>query len=97
MGNRPNFCLRIDMEIRKLVKMANEIAAFFEAGPDPARARQDIASHLKRFWDPRMRRQLLAWIDEHGGEGLKPAVLEAIAAHRALVTPAGAHAPGPSP
>jgi formate dehydrogenase subunit delta len=70
------------MDADKLVKMANEIAAFFDADPDRAVALAGIAGHLKRFWDPRMRRELLRWQDDHAGEGLKDSVRDAIAAHR---------------
>jgi formate dehydrogenase subunit delta len=68
-----------------LVKMANDIGAFFAADPDPARAAAGIVDHLKRFWEPRMRKALLAWLDDHGGDGLRPAVRDALIAHRALL------------
>jgi formate dehydrogenase subunit delta len=70
------------MDAHKLVKMANGIASFFEAEPDRKVALEGIAGHLRRFWDPRMRRDLLRWTDEHGGEGLRDSVRDAIAAHR---------------
>lgn len=70
------------MDAHKLVKMANEIASFFEGEPDRCLVLEGVAGHLKRFWDPRMRRELLRWQDEHGGEGLKDSVREALAAHR---------------
>ncbi|HEX3765213.1 MAG TPA: formate dehydrogenase subunit delta [Kofleriaceae bacterium] len=70
------------MDPHKLVKMANQIASFFESEPDRAVMLESVAGHLKRFWDPRMRRELLRWQDEHHGEGLKDAVRDAIAAHR---------------
>ena len=70
------------MDPHKLVKMANGIAAFFEAEPDRAVVLEGVAGHLKRFWDPRMRRELLRWQDEHQGEGLKETVRAAIEAHR---------------
>lgn len=70
------------MDPHKLVKMANGIAAFFEAEPDRAVVLEGVAGHLRRFWDPRMRRDLLRWHDEHGGEGLRDSVRDAIAAHR---------------
>jgi formate dehydrogenase subunit delta len=70
------------MDAHKLVKMANEIAAFFAAEPDRAVMLESVAGHLKRFWDPRMRRELLRWVDEHHGEGLKDTVRAAIDAHR---------------
>jgi formate dehydrogenase subunit delta len=43
---------------------------------------EGVAGHLKRFWDPRMRRELLRWVDEHHGEGLKDSVRAAIDTHR---------------
>ncbi|TMQ12162.1 MAG: formate dehydrogenase [Deltaproteobacteria bacterium] len=70
------------MDPHKLVKMANEIASFFEGEPDRAAVLEGVAGHLRRFWDPRMRRELLRWQDEHAGEGLKDSVRDAIAAHR---------------
>jgi formate dehydrogenase subunit delta len=74
------------MDAHKLVKMANHIAAFFETEPDRAAALDGIAGHLKRFWDPRMRRDLLRWWDEHQGEGLRDSVRDAITAHRDKLT-----------
>jgi formate dehydrogenase subunit delta len=70
------------MDAHKLVKMANEIASFFEAELDRAVVLENVAGHLKRFWDPRMRREILRWVDEHHGEGLKDTARAAIAAHR---------------
>jgi len=70
------------MDAHKLVKMANQIASFFEADPDRAVVLENVAGHLKRFWDPRMRREILRWVDEHHGEGLKDSVRAAIDAHR---------------
>jgi formate dehydrogenase subunit delta len=75
------------MEIEKLVKMANEISSFFEADPDPATRLEGLTAHLSRFWEPRMRRQLLAWSDETGGKELHPLVLEAIKKNRERLTP----------
>ena len=43
------------MDGQKLVKMANQIAAFFAAEPDRKAAVEGVAGHLKRFWEPRMR------------------------------------------
>jgi len=75
------------LEPEKLVKMANQIASFFEAEPDRKVALDGIASHLKRFWDPRMRRELLRFVDEHGGEGLHESALSAIRQNRERLTP----------
>lgn len=70
------------MEIGHLVHMANQIGAFFHAEPDRAAALDGIATHLKRFWDPRMRQQIVAWVDEHNGEGLSESVVQAIRLNR---------------
>jgi formate dehydrogenase subunit delta len=75
------------MEAHKLVKMANEIAAFFHAEPDRATAIEGVAGHLKRFWDPRMRREIVAWLDEHDGEGLTELAAAAIKANRDRLLP----------
>jgi formate dehydrogenase subunit delta len=56
------------MDPQHLVAMVNEIAAFF-AGEDPGNAPENVANHLRRYWDPRMRRQIIAHAS-NGGEGL---------------------------
>ena len=45
-----------------MIRMANQIAAFFEAYPR-AEALEGIAKHIKSFWTPRMRQQLDDYID----------------------------------
>lgn len=55
------------MHIERLVEMANDIAANQVADPD--NAVEVIARHLQRFWDPRMRAQIIAHA-EQGGVGL---------------------------
>ena len=57
------------MRIERLVAMANDIGAFFDAQPDKAEAARGIANHLAKFWDPRMRRQIVAHYRD-GGLGL---------------------------
>ena len=47
------------MELEYLVQMVNDISAFFAPGRDPAQAAAEVATHLKRSWDPRMRRQIV--------------------------------------
>lgn len=58
------------MNIDLLVKMANEISEFFASESPPERAAEDVAQHLRRFWEPRMRRQIIAHLHEHDGAGL---------------------------
>ncbi len=47
------------MNVDRLVAMVNDISAFFagESGPDAPSA---VANHLRRFWEPRMRAQIVA-------------------------------------
>jgi formate dehydrogenase subunit delta len=66
------------MRIERLVAMANDIGAFFDADPDKGVAAGEIANHLVRFWDPRMRRELIAHALK-GGAGLKEVVRSAVA------------------
>jgi formate dehydrogenase subunit delta len=75
------------MDIHNLIQMANRIGQFFEAMPDAAEARRETATHLRKFWEPRMRRELFAHLDATGGEGLRPLVLEAVKAHRSELEP----------
>jgi formate dehydrogenase subunit delta len=81
------------VDAHKLVKMVNEIAAFFDAEPDRDAALEAVASHLKRFWDPRMRREIVRFVDEQGGEGLKETALLAIRTHRDKLLPQSAPRP----
>ena len=73
------------MHIDALVRMANQIGTFFEAMPDRTEALEGIVQHLKKFWEPRMRRELLAHVDGGAGAGLSPMVSEAISRHRGVL------------
>ena len=68
-----------------LVRMVNQIGAFFETMPDRNEALQELAMHLKKFWDPRMRRALLELIESNGGDGISDVVRRAALEHRALL------------
>jgi formate dehydrogenase subunit delta len=70
------------MDIQHLIKMANQIGTFFQSEPDRAAALEGIAGHIKRFWDPRMRRQIVEWVDQGSGQGLSEIVAEAIRLNR---------------
>ncbi|MBY0383446.1 MAG: formate dehydrogenase subunit delta [Xanthobacteraceae bacterium] len=60
----------------RLIYMANQIGKFFESqGHDKEVA--GVADHIRKFWDPRMRKQILAHFDA-GGAGLDPNVREAV-------------------
>jgi formate dehydrogenase subunit delta len=43
------------MDVEKLVRMANQIAANNDYGSDKAKVAATVADHLKRFWTPAMR------------------------------------------
>ncbi len=61
----------------KLVKMANDISAFFQGDPDPAAALQGMVEHLRKFWEPRMRQAIVAYY-RAGGEGLSDLAKDAV-------------------
>ncbi len=65
------------MTVQRLVYMANQIATFF-AGDAKDKAVAATADHLHKFWDPRMRRQILEHLAQHKGEGLSPVALAAV-------------------
>jgi formate dehydrogenase subunit delta len=75
------------MDIHHLAHLANSIGAFFEAEADKKKAAQSVANHIRNFWEPRMRRQILVHLDEKQGEGLSELVLTALRTHRSELTP----------
>ena len=52
----------------QLVKMADDIARFFAADPDQSAAIEGVVGHIQKFWDPRMRRKLVAHWQSHPEE-----------------------------
>ena len=60
----------------KLVYMANQIGKFF-ASQGEEKSVPLIADHLVKFWDPRMRKAILAHLSKDG-TGFDPAVRKAI-------------------
>jgi formate dehydrogenase subunit delta len=71
------------VKVEPLIAMANDIGHFFASEPDRAAAIAGIANHIQRFWDPRMRRAIVAHVQQ-GGTGMEAQVLAAI---RTLPTP----------
>lgn len=61
----------------KLVYMANQISTFFES-QDKNTASAKVAEHIRKFWEPRMRKAILDHIDAGGGAGLHPAARQAV-------------------
>lgn len=59
-----------------MVHMANQIANFFASYPrDEAVA--GVTDHLQKFWEPRMRKQIIEYVAQGGG-GLHELALEAV-------------------
>jgi formate dehydrogenase subunit delta len=55
------------MNVEKLVKMANQIAANSDYGSDKAKIASVVADHLTRFWTPAMRSAI---VDGHASNRL---------------------------
>jgi len=68
------------MTPEKMIHMANQIATFMatQTGDGPISGAGGVAAHLKSFWEPRMKNQLYAHVDQ-GGAGLHPLVVQAVA------------------
>jgi formate dehydrogenase subunit delta len=65
--------------------MANQIGRFFETDPDHCVGMAGIANHLTHFWDPRMRKALISYLDTEGTVGFNPFVGSALTIHRAQI------------
>ena len=66
------------MSPEKTIRMANQIATFFESqGEDEAL--RGFADHINSFWEPRMRTQLLEMLQD-GAAGFHPLVTRCAAA-----------------
>ena len=80
------------MDADYLVQMANDIGNFFGPAHEPAQAAIEVANHIRRQWEPRMRRQLIdIW---RSGDGEFSDVARAAVALLAAGTAAGSAAPG---
>ena len=60
-----------------LVYVANQIGKFFARQPAD-KAVAAIVDHLFKYWDPRMRKAIVAHLEQHGGAGLDPNALAAV-------------------
>jgi len=54
------------MKIERLIKMANDISDFFNAESNKEIAADGITKHILRSWDPRMRRDIIAYCQQDG-------------------------------
>lgn len=66
------------MKPANLIKMANQIGAFFEAMPNREQAVKDVAAHLQKNWELRMREALRQYVREKGDVELSAIVREAL-------------------
>ena len=64
------------MGIEPLIRMANQIASNY-AHHQPEQAASEVAAHLKSFWAPSMRAELIAYVDADGA-GVDPVVVAAL-------------------
>jgi formate dehydrogenase subunit delta len=67
------------MSADHLVSMVNDIANFFASEGDRTVAVEGITNHIKKFWEPRMRRRIVAHLQEHGPAGLNDLAQAAVA------------------
>jgi formate dehydrogenase subunit delta len=81
------------MNIDLLIKMANEIGFFWEGEVGADQAANDVATHIKRYWEPRMRAQMITYFEQRQGAGLSDVAKGAVALlagqARATEPPAG--------
>ncbi len=54
------------MKIEKLIRMANDIGDFFNAQSNKEIAAEGVKKHILRSWDPRMRREIIAYCQQDG-------------------------------
>ena len=66
------------MNIDHLIKMANEITAFWE-GEAGEKAAGEVATHFRRYWEPRMRQQMITYYEQRQGAGLTDLAKQAVA------------------
>lgn len=66
------------MNIDLLIKMTNEISAYFASERDTEQAAKDVAGHLRRYWEPRMRRQIIDYYQGRQGAGLNELALRGV-------------------
>lgn len=70
------------MNTERLIQMANSVGEFYAAWPDVEEARRDLAAHIRRYWEPRMRRGIHEHLQNAQGEGLSEIVLQSLRQYR---------------
>jgi formate dehydrogenase subunit delta len=54
----------------QLIKMANDIGAYFRSEPVRKDAVAGIANHIAKYWTPRMREKLSTYLFQHSNSEL---------------------------
>ena len=49
-------------DLPPVIRLGHDLVRNFEALP-PDKAAGEVATHIRKFWDPRMRRELLGYVD----------------------------------
>lgn len=80
------------MNIDNLIRQANRIGAFFQAMPDRREGEEGIVNHIQKFWEPRMRRAFLEFLERHpdgvsANAALDDIVRSAVLQHKERLTP----------
>ena len=75
------------MHLENLVSMANQIGQFFSAYPDRQEAIDGIATHIHKFWEPRMRMRLIDAVAAGHAQVLMPLVSDSIKTHQNKLRP----------
>ncbi len=58
------------MDGAQLVRMINDISNFFSSEEDQELAAAGVVGHITKFWNPRMRKQLMEHVHKSGGGDL---------------------------
>jgi formate dehydrogenase subunit delta len=66
------------VSLHHLISMANDIGGFFATMPEHDEAVSAMTQHLRNFWEPRMRSEIIAYAQGSGAD-LIPFAREAIA------------------
>lgn len=75
------------MDVNNLIRMANRIGEFYQSYNDKDEALEGIANHITKFWEPRMRRALIAAMDSAAATSFMPLVIESLSLNKDKLTP----------
>lgn len=75
------------MDIKNLITMANQIGSFFESMADQSKAKAGVYKHLKLYWAPKMRIELLEAYQQGHATGLSALLTQTLQEHYADLMP----------